>query len=413
MNRPTRPLEGVKVVELATFIAAPACARYLADLGADVVKVEAPGRDPLRGTAINEGRPLGDYENTSFDLDNANKRCICLNTKAPEGLEALLRLIAQSDVFITNIREKSLKKLGLDYESLKAKFPKLVYGYVTGYGEKGPDKDLPGFDFTAFFARGGMLGTLFDRDHVPMLTVPGVGDHQVAMNLAGGILAALYRAARTGQGDKVSVSLLHSAIWDMGIMLQAAQYGDKSTRYPITRKSTANPFNLPQKTRDGRWIQFSAPAYDAMYDRFVTAMDRADLVGDPRFYPQANLQEHLEEFYNILVKAAAQKDLAQWCQRFKAADIPYAVAQTWDELLQDEQAWASGCFYEMEYPTGAKRTLVRPPVVLADTPAPDYRRGPYCGEHTEEILRGLGYGEGQIKALLESGAAAHPQPVKG
>ena len=413
METVNRPLEGVKIVELANFIAAPSCARYLADLGADVIKVEAPSRDPLRGTAINEGRPLGDYENTSFDLDNANKRCICLNTKTPQGLEALLKLIGTADIFITNVREKSLKKQGLDYESIKVKFPKLVYGYVTGYGEKGPDKDLPGFDFTAFFARGGMLGTLFDRDHVPMMTVPGVGDHQVAMNLSSGILAALYRAARTGRGDKVSVSLFHSAIWDVGIMLQAAQYGHKSTQYPITRRSTANPFNLPQKTRDGRWIQFSAPAYDAMYDRFVTAMDRADLAGDPRFYPQANLQEHLEEFYQILVEAAAQKDLAEWCQRFKAADIPYAVAQTWDELLRDEQAWAADCFYEMEYPTGAKRTLVRPPVMFTDTPLPEYERGPYCGEHTEEILAALGYTEEQVKAMMEAGAAAHPEPVKG
>lgn len=413
MTQLPRPLEGVKVIEMANFIAAPSCARYLADLGADVIKVEAPSRDPLRGTAINEGRPLGDYENTSFDLDNANKRCICLNTKSPEGLEALLKLIATADIFITNVREKSLVKQGLDYESIKVKFPKLVYGYVTGYGEKGPDKDLPGFDFTAFFARGGMLGTLFDRDHVPMMTIPGVGDHQVAMNLASGLLAALYRASRTGKGDKVTVSLFHSAIWDVAIMLQASQYGDKSTQYPITRKSVANPFNLPQKTRDGRWVQFSAPAYDKMYDRFVTAMDRADLVGDPRFYPQANLQNNLEEFYNILVEAAAQKDLAEWCERFKAADIPYAVAQTWDELLRDEQAWAAGCFYKMKYGNGNERTLVRPPVVFTDTPLPEYKRGPYCGEHTEEILASLGYTEEQVKAMMEAGAAAHPEPAKG
>jgi len=413
MDQMDRPLAGVKVVELATFVAVPSCARYLADLGADVIKVEAPNPDPLRGTAINEGRPLGDYENTSFDLDNANKRDICLNTKTPEGREVLLKLIAQADVFMTNIREKSLIKLGLDYAALKERFPRLVYGYVTGYGDKGPDKDLPGFDFTAFFARGGVLGTLFDRDHVPMIPVPGVGDHQVAMNLASGILAALYRAARTGRGDKVSVSLFHSAIWDVGIMLQAAQYGDKSTRFPTSRKEIANQFNMAHKTKDGRWIQFSAPAYNAMYDRFMTAMGRADLIGDARFYPQANLQNNLEEFYQIMVDAAAQKTLAEWCEIFKQADIPYAVAQTWDELLQDEQAWASDCFYKMEYPTGATRTLVRTPVMFADTPLPEYKRGPYQGEHTQEILASLGYSQEQIQAMLAAGAAAHPEPRKG
>ena len=206
MENTKRPLDGVRVVELATFIAAPSCARYLADLGAEVVKVEAPSGDPLRYTAINEGRPTGDLENTSFDVDNANKSSICLNTKTPEGREALEKLIARADVFITNVRHKSLVKSGLDYDTLKVKYPKLVMGYVTGYGEEGPDKDLPGFDFTAFFARGGIIGTLFDKDSMPMLTIPGFGDHPVGMYLANGILAALLRARETGRGDKVTVS---------------------------------------------------------------------------------------------------------------------------------------------------------------------------------------------------------------
>lgn len=405
-----RPLEGVKVVELATFIAAPSCARFLADLGAEVIKVEAPGGDPLRGTAINEGRPTGDLENTSFDVDNANKSCICLNTKTPEGRETLEKLIAGADVFLTNVRYKSLTKLGLDYESLKAKYPKLVFGYVTGYGDKGPDKDLPGFDFTAFFARGGVLGTLFDKEHVPMNTIPGFGDHQVGLYLANGILAALYRVRETGRGDKVSVSLFHSAIWDVAIMLQAAQYGKDVTRYPISRREASNPLVVAHQTKDGRWFQFAAPAYDATYNRFVTALGREDLVDDPRFYPQSNLQAHIDEFYDLLAAEVAKRDLSDWCAAFQAADLPYAVAQTWDELLNDRQAWESDCYYEMEYPTGARRTLVRPPVMFADTPLPEYRRGPYLGEQTETILASLGYSQEQIAAMLAAGAVQHPAP---
>lgn len=410
MEQMKRPLEGIKIVELATFIAAPSCARFLADLGADVVKVEAPGGDPLRGTAINEGRPTGDIENTSFDVDNANKTCICLNTKTPEGREVLEKLIAGADVFITNVRYKSLVKQGLDYETLKKKYPRLVFGYVTGYGDKGPDKDLPGFDFTAFFARGGVLGTLFDRDHVPMNTIPGFGDHQVGLYLSNGILAALYRARETGHGDKVSVSLFHTAIWDIAIMLQAAQYGDPVATYPISRKEASNPLVVAHKTKDARWIQFAAPAYNATYDRFVTALGREDLIGDMRYYPQANLQNHLNEFYEMLRSTVAEKTLSEWCTIFKDADLPYAIAQTWDELLRDEQAWASDCYYEMTYPTGAKRTLVRTPVMFADTPLPKYLRGPYLGEQTEQILASLGYTEEQISAMIEAGAAAHPEP---
>lgn len=405
-----RPLEGVKVVELATFIAAPSCGRYLADLGAQVIKVEAPGGDPYRRTAINEGRPTGDLENVSFDLDNAGKRNICLDTKSPEGREVLERLISQCDLFITNVRYKSLIKSGLDYETLKVRYPKLVMGYVTGYGEKGPDKDLPGFDFTAFFARGGILGTLFDKDAVPMLTIPGFGDHPVGMYLASGLLAALYRAEKTGRGDMVIVSLFHAAIWAVSTMLQSAQYGQPASRYPMSRRDIANPFTVAHKTRDGRWLQFAAPAYDALYDRFVTALGRPDLVGDSRYFPQANLQAHLHEFYDLLVAEVAKKDLAEWCAIFKAADIPYAVAQTWDELLEDPQAWAADCFYRQPYPGGAERTLVRPPVLFQDTPLPEVRRGPYQGEQTEAILAELGYTPEQIAAMLASGAASHPEP---
>ena len=200
MSEIKRPLEGIKVVELATFIAAPCCARFLADLGAEVIKIEAPAGDPLRYTAVNEGRPQDQKENTTYDLENANKTCIALNTKSAAGREALEKLIAGADICITNWRQNPLKKAGLDYDTLHAKYPALVYGFVSGYGEKGPDKDLPGFDFTAFFARGGVLGTLFDKDSLPMLTIAGFGDHQVGLYLASGVLAALYRAKQTGQG---------------------------------------------------------------------------------------------------------------------------------------------------------------------------------------------------------------------
>ena len=352
----------------------------------------------------------GDLENTSFDLDNANKRDICLNTKTPEGREALEKLIARADIFITNVRYKSLIKSGLDWETLKAKYPRLVMGYVTGYGEKGPDKDLPGFDFTAYFARGGILGTLFDKDSSPMLTMPGFGDHPVGMYLASGLLAALYRAEKTGRGDMITVSLFHSAIWAVSTMLQSAQYGQSAAIYPMSRKDIANPFTVAHKTKDGRWIQFAAPAYDALYNRFVAALGRPDLADDPRFFPQANLQSHLHEFYDLLVNEVAQKTLDEWCAAFKAADIPYAVAQTWDELLEDPQAWAADCFYKMHYDNGNDRTLVRPPVLFADTPLPEYNRGPYMGEQTESVLAELGYSEEQIKAMMEAGAACHPAP---
>ena len=411
MSQIKRPLEGVKVLELSTFIAAPSCCSYLADLGAEVIKVEAPAGDPLRYTAYNEGRPMDQRENTSFDLDNANKKGITLNTKTPEGREILEQLIAKSDIFVTNWRPNALKKAALDYDELHAKYPSLVYGIVSGYGQKGPDKDLPGFDFTAFFARGGILGTLKDKDSVPMLTMPGFGDQQVGMYLASGIIAALYRAKMTGEGDQVVVSLFHSALWITAIMLQAAQYGQPSACYPISRSDFDNPLTVCHKTKDGKWLQIAMPQYDRHYPIFMKAIGHEEMIDNPKFYPQKNLAPNKEEFYNFLVEVMASKTRDEWCAVLDAADLPYAKAQTWDEVLTDPQAWGSDCLYEMEYYNGAKRALVRTPVMFQESGLPPYKRGPYLGENTEEVLKGLGYSDDEIAKLVESGAACTMDPA--
>lgn len=406
MNATKRPLEGIKVVELATFIAAPCCARYLADLGAEVIKVESPKGDPLRYTAVNEGRPYGDAEDTSFTLENAGKKVVTLNTKSEKGREALEKLIAQADVFITNWRQSPLKRAGLDYETLHAKYPSLVMGFVSGYGEVGPDKDLPGFDFTAYFARAGVMGTLYDVDAIPMTPIAGFGDHQVGMNLASGILAALLRAKTTGEGDEVVVSLFHSGVWDVALFLQAAQYGDVSTQFPISRAQIANQLNMTHKTADGRWYQLAMPQYDVLYNKFVEqVLMRPDLVNDPRFYPQTNLQNNLKEFYALMVNAIGSMTGAELERRMKAADLPYAACQTWQEVLHDEQAWASSILEKVKFPNGEERAMVRTPVMFAETELPPYERGHFFGEDTREVLASLGYTKEEIAAMFAAGEA--------
>ena len=273
----SKPLEGVKVIELATFIAAAAAGRFLADLGADVIKVESAGGDPLRYTAPSEGRPLDMYENTTWDLENANKRCISINLKAESGREAFFKLLEGADVLITNWRVQALERAGLDYDSVKTRFPKLVYALCTGYGEFGPDKDLPGFDFTGFFARGGYLDSLRQKGTVPMNVVPGLGNHNVGMNLAAGILAALFQARTKGIGEKVETSLFESAVYNMGMMIQASNYEGIAQNYPIDVKESANPFNAAWRTRDDRFIQTCMPDYNTYYARFMKAIGREDL----------------------------------------------------------------------------------------------------------------------------------------
>ena len=272
-------------------------------------------------------------------------------------------------------------------------------------------KNKPGFDFTAFFARGGVLGTLFDKDSLPMLTIAGFGDHQVGLYLASGVLAALYRAKQTGQGDRVVVSLFHSAIWDVSLMLQSNQYGDPATQFPLSRRTLPNPLVVAHKTKDNKWLQIAMPQYNRHYPIFMRAIGHPEMAEDPRYYPQTNLQANIEEFYDFLVAEMATRTLDEWCALMDANDLPYAIAQTWDQLLVDKQAWASDCFYEMEYPNGAKRTMVRPPVMFEETPLPPYNRGPYLGEQTEEILKKLGYTDEQVAAMIAAGDAAAMDPA--
>lgn len=407
MNDTTiRPLDGVRVLELATFIAAPSCTRYLADLGADVIKVEAPAGDPLRYTAVNEGRPFGDGEDTSFTLENTGKRCVTVNLKSEAGRAVLDRLLDTADIFVTNWRLGALERAGLDYASLKPRHPALVMGLVSGYGESGPDKDLPGFDFTAFFARGGISGTMYDADSLPMMPLAGFGDHQVGLYLASGLLAALLRARTTGQGEQVTVGLYQTALWAIGIYLQASQYGHPSTQFPIRRTEVANQLNLAYRTCDGRWIQVAMPQYDRFFAPFMRVIGHPELEADARFYPQANAQAHLEELHGVIRDAIATRKLAYWIEMLTRADLPFAVCQTWDEVLADEQAWANDYLASVDFPNGASRAMVRTPVTFAETPVAPYERAAFLGEHTEEVLSELGYEPEQIQTMLATGDAA-------
>ncbi len=394
-------LEGIRVIELSTFIAVPATARFFADLGADVIKVEAKSGDAVRWNGTSEGRVDSPYENTTFDLENANKRGIVLNLKTPEGKKILFQLLEKSDVFLTNWRPQALAKNGLDYDQLHARFPKLVYGTLTGYGDKGPDKDLPGYDFTSYWARGGALNSLRQKDEWPINLIPGMGDHQASLILAAGVMAALFKAQRTGIGERVSTNLLHTAIFMQGINIMAAQYTGMGQVYPISHMTAENPFNCAYKTKDGRFLQISMPAFNASYPKLMPLLGREDLLGDPRYTIESITENRLnEEFITILVQAFEQKTAAEWDGILTENDVPHSVAQTWEEVLQDRQAWAADMFYEMHYPTGNSRTLVRQPVFVGDE-LPDYQAGPLLGEHSEEIIRELGYSEEEMKALHE------------
>ena len=406
MSREFKPLEGIKVVEMANFIAAASAGRLLADLGADVIKIEAANGDPLRFTAPGEGRPLDWYENTTWDTENTNKRGISINIKHPKGKEALFKLLDEADVFITNWRVQALERQGLDYASLKERFPKLVYAICTGYGEYGPDKDLPGFDFTAFFARGGYFENLRQATDRPFNGAPGIGDHNVGMVLAAGILAALYQAKTRGVGEKVETSLLECAVFNHAMMVAASNYDGIAQRHPVDVRDGANPFNAAWRTSDNRYIQTCMPNYNQYYNAFMAAIGRADLVDNENYFPLQTAQAKglTQEVYDIINAAMGEKTVAEWKPILVAADIPFAVCQNWSEIRQDPQAEANNCFYDMEYYNGNVRRLVRTPVRMQEMGTPDYKKGPMIGEHSEEVLAELGYSAEEIAEMRADGA---------
>lgn len=403
-----RPLTGVKVVEMAQMVAVPAAGRFLADMGAEVVKIEPPKGDGLRYAGPAEGRPAGQDENTTWDFENTGKKLISIDVRTPKGREILDKLLSEADILLTNWRPQALERHHLTYEDLKEKYPKLVYGTLNGYGDKGDDKELPGYDFTAFFARGGWTGSFYQKGGYAPTWCPGLGDHQACMVLSAGVLAALHRAQATGQGEKVSISLMHCAIFMQAIPIQASQYYPNygAQIYPIDRVNASSPLIPGHTTKDGRFLQVTTPQWDVYFEKLMKTIGREDLIGDERYATVEGMDKHgtRAEMCRILDDAFAQKTLAEWDPILREADLPYAPCQTWDEVLKDKQAWDTDCFYEMDYPRGPK-TLIRTPVDLKETPLPPYNKAGYVGQHTAEVLKDLGYSDDDVKELVDEKVA--------
>lgn len=408
MEAVQRPLEGVKVVEMATFIAVPAVGRILADLGAEVVKIESAKGDNLRFTAPNEGRPSDPHEDMNFDLENANKKGIVLDLRNDKGKEVLFKLLDEADVFLTNWRPGALARQNLTYEDIKEKYPKLVYASLTGYGDKGPDKDLPGFDYTAFFARSGWAGSLYQKGTVPSNLIPALGDHQAAMALTVGVLAALLRARETGVGENVSTNLLHTAIWVQSFQIHGAQYGTEfnGVAYPFDRRDNPLPYQPAVKTKDERFLQVMGPNFGIYWPLIMKAIGREDVLDDPILSDQRAMQNagRIGEAYDIVQEGFQQKTAAEWIPILTELDIPFSLCQTYEEVSKDQQAWANDVFYKMDYPRGAK-AMIRTPINMSTTPLPPYEKAPLLGEDTEEVLRGLGYTDAEIAEMEEADVA--------
>ncbi|WP_024622061.1 CaiB/BaiF CoA transferase family protein [Metaclostridioides mangenotii] len=394
-------LKGVRVVELSSFVAAPCCAKLLGDWGAEVIKIEPLGGDGIRVMGGTFKSPYTDEENPMFELENGNKKGISVNVKTKEGVEVLHKLLEKSDIFVTNVREQALAKMGLTYDQLKDAFPGLIHAHILGYGEEGPLKDKPGFDYTAYFARGGVSQSLMEKGTSPCNTAAGFGDHYAGISLAAGIMAALYKKQITGEGDKVTVSLFHTALYGMGMMVTTSQYGNEM---PISRAEPNSPLMTTYRCKDDKWIQLALIQYNKWLPKFCDVINRKDIMEDDRFNDISVMPLHVNEMVEIVEKAMLEKTLDEWSVLLDAADLPFEKVQSCEDLLTDEQAWANDFLFKTTYANGNEGVLVNGPVKFKTMGIKEYSPAPRIGEHTEEVLRELGYNDDEISAMVSSQA---------
>jgi formyl-CoA transferase len=399
----TPPLAGIRVLDVSTYIAAPAAATALGDWGADVIKVEAPGGgDPHRRSYQSANYPPH-AANYPWQLDGRNKRSVALDLKHPDGRAALDALIARADVMIVNFPAPVRARLKLRWPDVRPVNPRLIYASLTGYGETGPDAGLPGFDVTAFFARSGILDAQRYEGGPPAFSLSTQGDRPAAMTLLAAVMLGLFRRERTGKGGWVGTSLYANGVWSNGTLAAAALLGVVQPYRP-PRERPRSAFSNQYVAKDGRWFSLLMPQEEKRWPHFCAALGREDLAADPRFVDQAARRKHAPALVAILDQVFATADWSHWravLARVGAVLAPIARAI---EIADDPQAVAAGIIV----PTAAPEVprSISHPVRLGFAAPRAAGSAPALGQHTEEVLREAGLDAGAIAALRASGAAA-------
>ena len=405
------PLAGIKVVELCTYVAGPATVRVLSDMGAEVLKVEAPMGDAQRTQGPCFGAKQTETEDPTFDLNNTNKNMICINTKHPDGLAAMKKLISEADVFVTNTRTRSLEKMGLDWNSLHEEFPGLIWAQMRGYGEYGVEKDSPGYDAVCWAARGGVAGTFCERGTSPAIPPQAFGDYNCAIMLAAGIMGALVNKLRTGKGDKVTVNLYHGALWAGGIGIVATQFGSP---YPKSRTSVPSPFNNTYKTKDDKWIYICQPNHNKYYNEMMEIIGRPDMKDDPRFCRMEEIKPFTHhELVEILDEGFSKKIFAEWDPILREHQVPFQTVFDYKDICADDEAYDNDGLRTVHYDAFGDRATTTIPIRYDSFGDPPMILAKPLGYHTAEYMGKLGYDDDQIKSLEDKGAIVcwHGQEV--
>ena len=397
-------LEGIRVLDVSEAGLAPVCCRILADMGAEVIKVErTEGGDQTRGILKISGNvPI--YEiNYVFEFYNFNKKGITLDLKKKEGQEILYKLVEKSDVMVCNFRPHALKSLGLEYETMSKINPRIIYAHLSGYGVHGPEKDVGAYDFVGYWARSGVMASLGEPGTPLAFQVPGFGDNTTGMYTTAAILMALFHRERTGEGQEVCASLVGGGIWSMGIVLSSVLA--TGLEYPrVSRKVQSNPIFNSYECADGKWIQLACIQGDRYWSGICEALDIGDLEKDPRFETHELRMENNLELIPILDEVFKSQPQAYWADRLAKVDAIWTRVKTPAEVAEDPTPWANGYFREIDHPSGKKLKMIVPPWQFSKTPLTIRNTAPELSQHTEEVLtETLGYTWDDITAFKDKG----------
>lgn len=399
------PLEGVKVVEMGTVVAAPTTARVLCAYGAEVIKVETLDGDVMRLAGTHEFTPYEDDLNPLFTIHNSNKKFLSLNFKTPEGKKILMDLLKDADVFITNVREKSLLRNGLDYETLKAWNPGLIYAHFLGYGDKGPVASNPGFDISAFWLRSGPIADWQTQGSFPFLPTYAFGDMATSSSFLAGILMALYAKKETGLGTKVNTSLFASGIWcnAIGVVSHQPQFGGERPNDPLR---PADPFCHFYECSDGKWIGVFDNEYRRELPKFANLFGMPEIADDPRAASLEALHEtdFVVEIVTRLNAIFKTKTVAEWEAFLSENNVSCERMRTIRDVSTDEQAIANGYIQKVTFKDDLEVMMPCPPMQLTEYATRPYTSAGRLGADTDSIFHDLGYTDSEIAAMKDSGA---------
>lgn len=401
----TGPLDDITVLEIASWVAGPSCTALMADMGAEVIKVEPLAGDGMRNSLR---QPVASEEvvarDIPFQLDNRGKQSIAVDIATTAGSDLVRDMAGAVDVVVTNMLPGRLERYGLDPDRRRSAHAGLIYALVTGYGSEGDDADRPAFDLTAFFGRTGVMSLIGEPDAPPPAFRPGQGDHPTGLALLVAILAALRVRDRTGEGQVVETALLRTGAWTIGCDLQVALV-DHVQPTKRGRGDAFSPINTQYRCADGVWLNLAAQD-QGRWSGFCEAVGRTDLAADERFATARGRYEHRGELIGELDALFASEPIDHWEPRLARTGMIWSRVAELPDLVDDPQARAIGLFTELQHPAGGTFETLAAPFTLGSGEVAARGPAPEVGQHTGEVLRRFGLGQGQISALMDAGVVA-------